>query len=104
MAGTQPRPFLSRPDTFLFDLGGVLVDDLDLNYATSIKIFEMLEKRHVTREEYVANLMPIQKLYKMVGLNEEESARGASRSSDDFCQKILIRSQFSLMQRPLFKY
>jgi len=35
-------------DTFLFDLGGVLVNDLDLNYDTSIRIFKMLGKRSRT--------------------------------------------------------
>src|SRR5437870_8790294 len=35
-------------DTFLFDLGGVLVNDLDLNYDTSIRIFKMLGKRAFT--------------------------------------------------------
>src|SRR5438132_6914274 len=51
-------------DTFLFDLGGVLVNDLDLTYDTSIRIFKMLGKRAFTKEEYLANLMPIQNLYK----------------------------------------
>ncbi len=74
-------------DTFLFDLGGVLVNDLDLNYDTSIRIFKMLGKRAFTKEEYLANLMPIQNLYKFVGLNQEES-RESERLFKQFMTRV----------------
>ena len=82
-------------DTFLFDLGGVLVNDLDLNYDTSIRIFKMLGKRGFTKEEYLANLMPIQNLYKFVGLNEEES-----RESERLFKQFMIRGLDSIVIQP----
>jgi len=82
-------------DTFLFDLGGVLINDLDVNYETSIRIFEMLGKRNISREEYVANLMPIQKLYRVVGLNEEES-----KQSHKLFRQFLSESIDSVVMHP----
>src|SRR5437879_9935180 len=82
-------------DTFLFDLGGVLVNDLDLNYDTSIRIFKMLGKRGFTKEEYLANLMPIQNLYKFVGLNEEES-----RESERLFKQFMTRGLDSIVIQP----
>lgn len=78
LAKAKSGLFDAKLDTFLFDLGGVLVNDLDLNYDTSIRIFRMLGKDDITREEYLANLMPIQKLYKFAGCSEEESRHGAT--------------------------
>ena len=82
-------------DTFLFDLGGVLVNDLDLNYDASIRIFKMLGKRAFTKEEYLANLMPIQNLYKFVGLNQEES-----RESERLFKQFMIRGLDSIVIQP----
>ena len=70
------KSFAMKWDTFLFDLGGVLVDDFALNYNTSNRIFRMLGKRDITKEEFVANLLPIQNLYRLVGLNRQESREG----------------------------
>ncbi len=75
-------------DTFLFDLGGVLVNDLRLNYDVSIRIFKMLGKRRLSMEEYVANLLPIEKLYRFVGLSPEESRQSHKLFRQFMSEKI----------------
>ena len=55
----------------------------------------MLGKRGFTKEEYLADLMPIQNLYKFVGLNQEES-----RESERLFKQFMTRGLDSIVIQP----
>lgn len=63
---------MSKINTILLDCSGVILDDLDACYNANMNVLKDLGKQPISKRVYVDNILPVEKLFKLCGVEFRE--------------------------------